>query len=84
MSFKERVPKGPSRTTNTTDSKFTIRSTFATAIVKHYGGHFETTNFKGKSTAVVKLYGIERRSVFSTEGSFGNPEWELPLSSSIR
>ena len=37
------IPKGPSRTKNTTDSKFTIRSKFATAIVKHYGGHFETT-----------------------------------------
>ena len=41
------LPKGPSRTKNTTDSKFTIRSKFATAIVKHYGGHFETTNVKG-------------------------------------
>ena len=51
------------------------------AIVKHYGGHFETTIFKGKlsskslqivkTTAVVKHYGIECRSVFSTEGSFG-------------
>ena len=70
----------PSRTENTTDSKFTIRSKFATAIVKHYGGHFETTIFKGKlssksvqivkTTAVVKHYGIERRSIFSTEGSF--------------
>ena len=75
------LPKGPSRTKNTTDSKFTIRSKFATAIVKHYGGHFETPIFKGKlsskslqivkTTAVVKHYGIERRSVFSTEGSFG-------------
>ena len=41
------IPKGPSRTKNTTDSKFTIRGKFATAIVKHYGGHFETTIFKG-------------------------------------
>ena len=32
----------------TTDSKFAIRSKFATAIVKHYAGHFETTTFKGK------------------------------------
>ena len=37
------LPKAPSRTKFTTDSKFTIRSIFATAIVKHYGGHFETT-----------------------------------------
>ena len=44
----EILPKGPSRTKNTTDSKFTIRSKFATAIVKHYGGHFETTISKGK------------------------------------
>ena len=29
-------PKGSSRSKNTTDSKFTIRSKFATAIVKHY------------------------------------------------
>ena len=75
-------PKGPSRTKNTTDSKFTIRSKFATAIVKHYEGHFETTILKGKlsskslqivkTTAIVKHYGIERRSVFSTEGSFGH------------
>ena len=54
------------------------------AIVKHYGGHFETTIFKREikqqiatdskklTTAVVKHYGIERRSVFSTEGSFGS------------
>ena len=41
------VPKGPSRTKNTMDSKFTIRSKFATATVKRYGGHFETTIFKG-------------------------------------
>ena len=41
-------PKGPSRTKNTTDSKITIRSKFATAIVKHYGGHFETTIFNEK------------------------------------
>ena len=45
--FDPRVPKGPSRTKNTTDSKFTIRSKFATAIVKYYGGHCETTIFKG-------------------------------------
>ena len=55
------LPKGPSRTKNTTDSKFTIRSKFATAIVKHYGGHFETTIFKGKlsskSLQIVKNYG---------------------------
>ena len=42
------IPKDPSRTKNTTDSKFTTESKFATAIVKHYGGHFETTIFKGK------------------------------------
>ena len=42
------LPKGPSRTKFATDSKFTIRSKFTTAIVKHYGGHFETTIFKGK------------------------------------
>ena len=42
------LPKGPSRTKNTTDSKFTIRSKFATAIVEHDGGHFETTVFKRK------------------------------------
>ena len=60
--FDMRVPKGPSRTKNTTDSKFTIRSKFATAIVKHYGGHFETTIFKATNryrnskfaTAIVK------------------------------
>ena len=40
-------PKDPPVRKNTTDSKFTIRSKFATAIVKHYGGHFETTIFKG-------------------------------------
>ena len=40
------VPKGASRTKFTTDSKLTIRTQFATAIVKHYGGHFETTIFK--------------------------------------
>ena len=34
-------PRGPS------DSKFTIRSKFAMAIVKHYGGHSETTILKG-------------------------------------
>ena len=41
-------PKDPPRTKNTTDSKFTIRRKFATAIVKHYSGHFETTIFKRK------------------------------------
>ena len=41
-------PKDPPVLKNTTDSKFTIRSKFATAIVKHYGGHFENTIFKGK------------------------------------
>ena len=41
-------PKGPSRTKNTRDSKFIFRSKFATTIVKHYGGHFETTIFQGK------------------------------------
>ena len=54
-------PKGPSRTKNTTDSKFTIRSKFATAIVKHYCGQFETTIFKwklsSKSLQIVKNYG---------------------------
>ena len=76
------LPKGPSRTKNTTERKFTIRSKFTTAKVKHYGGHFETTSFKGKvssrslqivkkTTAVVKHYGIECRSAFSMEGSFG-------------
>ena len=77
-------PKGPSRTKNTTDKKFTIAVVNSLpAIVKHYGGHFETTIFlKGnkaanrytdsqKTMAIVKHYGIERRSVFSTEGSFG-------------
>ena len=80
-----RGPLGPSRTKNTTDSKFTIRSKVATAIVKHYGRHLETTIFSKeikqqiatdsvKTTAVVKYYGIECRSIlklFSTEGSFG-------------
>ena len=60
----ESIPKGPSRTKNTTDSKFTIRSKFATAIVKHYGGHFETTIFKGKlsskSLQIVKNYGSSK------------------------
>ena len=59
-----RLPKGPSRTKFTTDSKFTIRSKFATAIVKHYGGHFETTIFKGKlsskSLQIVKNYGSSK------------------------
>ena len=45
---QDRNPKGPSCTKNTTDSRFTIRSKFATAIVKHYGGRTETTIFKGK------------------------------------
>ena len=53
-------PKGPSRTKFTTKSNFTIRSKFATAIVKHYGGHFETTIFKeissSKSLQIVKNY----------------------------
>ena len=76
------MPKGPSRTKNTTDSKLTIRSKFATAIVKHYGGHFETIIFEREITQQIateilknyggsKHYGIECRSVFSTEGSFG-------------
>ena len=60
----QRFPKGPSRTKNTMDSKFTIRSKFATAIVKHYGGHFETTIFKGKlsskSLQIVKNYGSSK------------------------
>ena len=61
-------------------TEFTLCSkNFATAIVQHYHGHFESTVFKRKlsskslqivkTTAVVKHYGIERRSVFSTEGS---------------
>ena len=58
------TPKGPSRTKSTTDSKFTIRSKFATAIVKRYGGHFETTIFKGKlsskSLQIVKNYGSSK------------------------
>ena len=79
--FGVSLPKGPFRTKNTTDSKFITGSQFTTAIVKHYGGHFETTIFKEtfsskslqivKTTAVAKHYGIECRSVFSTEGSFG-------------
>ena len=60
----KKVLKGPSRTKSTTDSKFTIRSKFATAIVKHYGGHFETTIFKGKlsskSLQIVKNYGSSK------------------------
>ena len=55
------VPKGPSCTKITTDSKFTTGSKFATAIVKQYGGHFETTIFEGKSSSkslqIVKNYG---------------------------
>ena len=39
------LPKEPSRTKNTTDSKVTIRSTFATAIAKHHGGHSENHYF---------------------------------------
>ena len=58
------MPKGPSRTKFTTDSKFTIRSKFATAIVKHYSGHFDTTFFKGKlsskSLHIVKDYGSSK------------------------
>ena len=45
-------PKGPSRTKNTTDGKFTICSEFTTAIVIHYCGHFETTIFKGKLSSI--------------------------------
>ena len=58
------VPKGPSHTKNTTDTKFTIHSQLATAIVKHYGGHFETTIFKGKLSSkllqIVKNYGSSK------------------------
>ena len=75
-------PKGPSRTKNTTDSKFTIRGKFATAIVQNTTAdtlkqlflkgkikqQIASRNSKKKATAVVKYYGIESRSVFSTEG----------------
>ena len=74
-------PDDNSSAKNTTDSKFTTGSKFATAIINYSGGHFETTIFKGqlspkslqivKTTAVVKHYGLERRTVFSTEGSSG-------------
>ena len=61
FAFGRPLPKGPSHTKFTTDSKFTIRSKFATSIAKHYGGHFETTIFKGKlsskSLQIVKNYG---------------------------
>ena len=60
--FQTKVPKGTPRTKNTTDSKFT--SKFVTAIVKHYGGHFETPIFKGKlsskSLQIVKNYGSSK------------------------
>ena len=56
-----RLPKGPSRTKSTTGSKLTTGSKFATAIAKHYGGHFETTIHKrqrsSKSLQIVKKYG---------------------------
>ena len=42
LNFPCWLPKGPSRTKNTTDCKFTIRSKFATAIVKHYRARFYT------------------------------------------
>ena len=63
--YRSLPPKGPSHTKNTTDSKFTIHSKFATAMVKHYGGHFETTIFKGKlsskSLQIVKNYGSSKK-----------------------
>ena len=43
------LPKGPSHTKSTPDSKFTMGNIFAMAtVLKHYGGHLETTIFKGK------------------------------------
>ena len=47
--------------------KFAIHSKFATAIVKHYGGHFETTIFKeklsSKSLQIVKNYGSSKKTL---------------------
>ena len=76
------MPKGPFRTKNGTESKFT------TAREKRYGNSktlrrvlrsaFSFLGKRGrktvrivKTTAVAKYYGFGRRTIFSTEGSFG-------------
>ena len=51
-------PKKPSRTKNSMESKFT-----------NYGEKNATA--LAETTAVAEYYGIERRTIFSTEGSFG-------------
>ena len=75
-------PKGPSRTKNSTESQVSTGSKFATAVRKRYGECSEVLVFLRKkkqengtdskrTTAVAKYYGFGCRTIFSTEGSFG-------------
>ena len=79
----QRLPKGPSCTKNSTESNFsaTVRKKNATAITKRHRECSEALAFLGKrgrktvwivkTTAVAKYDGIECRTIFGTEGSFG-------------
>ena len=76
------VPKGPCRTKNSTASKFGMgrknrygNSKNATESLRSACFCRERRHENGteseKTTAVAKYYGFERRTIFSTEGSFG-------------
>ena len=75
------MPKGPFRTKKSTESKVTTARKKATAIAKRHGECSEVLAFLGKrgrktvrivkTTAVAQYYGFGRRTIFSTEGSFG-------------
>ena len=73
------LPKGPSRTKNTTGSKFSTETKFATTIAKRYGECSELLVFfqekeagkryrKLSTTAVAKCYGFKRRSILVRKG----------------
>ena len=83
------LPRRPSHTKNTTESEFSMRSKCTTAVSKQYRECSEMLVFPKKkkketvqivkSTAATKYYGFERRSIFSTEGSFGHSSGDLLL-----
>ena len=82
-----RVPKGPFRTKNSTESKFT------TARKKRYGNSktlrivlrsacfsMKKRQKNGMDSKRLRRYGFGRRTIFSTEGSFGYSPWNSLLS----
>ena len=69
ISLRFETPKGPSRTKNTVDSNLTTGSKFATAIVKHYGGH------------TLKSHHIFKNQDVSEYGfGYGSKRWKSQIS----